>query len=259
MKVSLKELCSRLALAVGMTCLMFAMYYAIGYSYHTVLPDNNMLLTFFVDATVIAAGILFRKKLPPIHEEKRPEKKTVLTFAGILFFMSVSATITSAYIVNVIGDEGFETYEKSVTSAAEYGVWGQIAMFVLSCAFAPVTEEIMFRGIVYRYFRSVHPAVAYLVSSFLFAAMHGTKSHLFIAFFGGLIIARAYELTGSLKWSAAAHAFYNIMASTAGFLIASSLPVVKGVVYPLNLVMIVLTAMLFFMPLPVKNCTEQKS
>ncbi len=77
---------------------------------------------------------------------------------------------------------------------------------------APVVEEIIFRGLVYRAIRqrwAVLPAV--VVTGIIFAAFHYDEARLIPLVFIGAFFAFAYERTGSLWGSIVAHAGLNAM------------------------------------------------
>lgn len=96
------------------------------------------------------------------------------------------------------------------------------ALFVLAVIFAPVTEELVFRGWLYtglRFSWGVWPAL--LVSSALFAAAHYDKTHLYaLAVFPiGLALGAVRECTGSVKASIFFHAINNLAAFSLSMLV----------------------------------------
>ncbi|HTY79416.1 MAG TPA: CPBP family intramembrane glutamic endopeptidase [Candidatus Bathyarchaeia archaeon] len=99
-----------------------------------------------------------------------------------------------------------------------WGSWGYVARETVdSVIWAPLGEEVAFRGVLYAGLRSsfgVAPAAA--ISSALFAIAHGYGVLGFVAvFWSGAIWALAYERTGSLWPGIIAHGAGNLMA-TAG-------------------------------------------
>jgi membrane protease YdiL (CAAX protease family) len=99
-------------------------------------------------------------------------------------------------------------------------VWGTSAEVVAdaidSCAFAPILEEPLFRGVLYATLRlRLGPAPATLVSAALFALAHGYGVVGFVSVFAsGVLWALAYERTRSLLPGMLAHAVSNIQATT---------------------------------------------
>ena len=75
-----------------------------------------------------------------------------------------------------------------------------ILYFLVGCIFAPLVEELFFRGLLYSWIRRSQTApVAVLVSAVLFASMHGFLSP--VQLVGGLAFAAVYEWRGSI-WAA---------------------------------------------------------
>lgn len=96
------------------------------------------------------------------------------------------------------------------------------ALFILAVIFAPVTEELVFRGWLYtglRFSWGVWPAL--LVSSALFAAAHYERTHLYaLAVFPiGLALGAVRECTGSVKASIFFHAINNLAAFSLSMLV----------------------------------------
>ena len=99
-----------------------------------------------------------------------------------------------------------------------WGSWGTVARETVDAVFwAPLAEEIGFRGVLYPALRTRWGAgAAAAASAALFAAAHGYGVAGFAAvFWSGLLWAWAYERTGSILPGLAAHAFSNA-AATAG-------------------------------------------
>ena len=99
-------------------------------------------------------------------------------------------------------------------------VWGTpaevLADAIDSCAFAPLLEEPLFRGILYGTLRlRLGPAPATVVSAALFALAHGYGVVGFASVFAsGVLWALAYERTRSLLPGMLAHAASNVQATT---------------------------------------------
>jgi membrane protease YdiL (CAAX protease family) len=74
----------------------------------------------------------------------------------------------------------------------------------------PLTEELLFRGLLYRLLRRVWGAgPAMIITALGFAIVHGEPWFLFGLFGLGLILAYLYEATGSLAAPLIAHAVHN--------------------------------------------------
>jgi hypothetical protein len=99
-----------------------------------------------------------------------------------------------------------------------WGPWGLVTASLLgTVVFAPVLEEIVFRGLLYATLRRrLGWPLAALLSAAVFAAAHGYGVAGFGSVFAsGLMWAVAYEKTGSLLPGMAAHAANNVSAACA--------------------------------------------
>ncbi len=91
------------------------------------------------------------------------------------------------------------------------GVWSAVKIYVLACVWAPLFEEMVFRGAFYHHLRGQWPAViAALASGFIFAAIHpqgmiAVPALMSLAF----VFAMLREWRGSLIAPMTAHALNN--------------------------------------------------
>ena len=131
---------------------------------------------------------------------------TVLfVFLAFLFVLWLFAQVTATVMYNVFPDASYANYEASSQS----DLYGYVVLTLLA---APIFEEILYRGIIYRYFReSVGRIWGYILSSVVFALMHGTIVHIPIAIMGGLFFAVIYEYTGLLRASIMYHIMFNFL------------------------------------------------
>jgi membrane protease YdiL (CAAX protease family) len=92
--------------------------------------------------------------------------------------------------------------------------WHLAAAVASTVLFPPLVEELVFRrAILWRLKRSLRPATAILVSTLLFTIPHGySPIGLLTVFWTGLVVAWAFNRTGNLWPSVAAHAACNAMA-----------------------------------------------
>lgn len=82
----------------------------------------------------------------------------------------------------------------------------------LSIVAAPVAEELLFRGILYQYFRPVMGVAAgAVVSSLVFGASHGTVPHVLIGLFFGTAQCFLFEYSGQIWWNILVHSLVNVL------------------------------------------------
>jgi len=86
----------------------------------------------------------------------------------------------------------------------------RLGAITLCIIVAPITEELLIRGIILRSFlRHYNPLKAIVISALLFGFFHLNPYQFFSAFVGGLILGWVYFKIGSLWPCIIAHAFFN--------------------------------------------------
>jgi len=94
-------------------------------------------------------------------------------------------------------------------------VWLAFQLFLVAAVFAPIAEELLFRGWIYTSLRAQYGLwVALVLSSAIFAGLHYEDSHIYaLAVFPvGMALGAIRETSGSLKASICFHAFFNAAA-----------------------------------------------
>ena len=93
----------------------------------------------------------------------------------------------------------------------EDGMWGLLFSIVTACIAAPIAEEILYRGVLFRSLANrLHVSVAVLVSSLVFALVHFYPlSSLLTVFTVGAACALCYVSSRTLLTAIALHALYN--------------------------------------------------
>ena len=85
-----------------------------------------------------------------------------------------------------------------------------LLLVTLAVIMAPVVEEIIFRGCIYRFLKSqTSLLVAQIISGCIFSIMHANLLSFVPLIFVGILLARIYEKTGSLNASIWFHALFN--------------------------------------------------
>lgn len=110
-----------------------------------------------------------------------------------------------------------------------------VSMFLYSAFFAPVSEEILFRGFVLRSLRPYGKRFAILGSAFLFAMFHGNLIQAPYAFAAGLVLGYC-AVEYSIVWSTLLHVFNNfiladLLTRLMGLLPAAAAEMINGLVF----------------------------
>ncbi|MEA3470733.1 MAG: type II CAAX endopeptidase family protein [Thermodesulfobacteriota bacterium] len=97
---------------------------------------------------------------------------------------------------------------------------GIILFFLIGGAVAPVAEEVLFRGVIYGFFRRWGVIIAIILSTALFVLSHAIFSRIPLTqAVGGIVFALAYEIEGSLMVPITIH----ILGNLAIFIVGSGL------------------------------------
>lgn len=137
-------------------------------------------------------------------------------------WMIIAAALIYSVLANAALDHFVSHPPEQLTIPTDPGA--AAALFILAVFFAPVTEELVFRGWLYtglRYNWGVWPAL--LATSALFAAAHYERTHLYaLAVFPiGLALGVIRECTGSVRASIFFHAINNFAAFGLSMLVGS--------------------------------------
>lgn len=126
-----------------------------------------------------------------------------------LLFMSMIHEVAFFHLFGREPRSNVEPILKALLDASASPV--VFAGLVLTVAvIAPVAEEIIYRGLLYRAFRDrAGVPVALLLSGFVFAIAHLEQDHLLALWFIGVVLAWVTERSGSLIPAMAAHGLYN--------------------------------------------------
>lgn len=207
--------------AIGQTIFYIALYFLVSFLSSLILVFLGMEIN--IINQIIAGSIIFSLIVIIINREKLNKKgwftgfskkelvKTLeLAFASIIFVNFMLIYLFPNFIDNNMPDIIKDQFE-AIAMASPF-----LALLATSI-FAPIAEEILFRGAVYNLFKdNVGKFTALIVSSVLFALIHlnlyQASYTLFIGLFLGLILMK----TGSLWLPVIFHIVYNLFGGIFG-------------------------------------------
>jgi hypothetical protein len=132
---------------------------------------------------------------------------------GVLFgALFVIATAAVGIVLDLLGIEQTQAAQFPIKGATGGGL---AAIWIAGVVFAPVTEEIFFRGYLYRAMSTLKGATRGLIySSLLFGLLHFNVAALVPITLGAIILSEGYRRTGDLWVPVIAHALNNAFAFT---------------------------------------------
>lgn len=93
-----------------------------------------------------------------------------------------------------------------------------ITATIVMCLFPAVFEEVMFRGVVFNYFRQFGKKAAIIISAFLFAVMHFDFTNFFATFVLGIICALLVSWTNRLIYPMIVHFTLNFVSVMSSYI-----------------------------------------
>jgi membrane protease YdiL (CAAX protease family) len=138
----------------------------------------------------------------------------------LLFWASIAALaalVPSSWLaelsmrIHPVSESWLEFYLEHLPQGGFETVLAVVTVVLL----APVAEELLFRGILYRLARRLWgPAAATFLSALAFALVHAEPWYLFGLFALGVLFAFIYEATGTLTACVVAHGLHNAISLT---------------------------------------------
>ncbi|MBC8127304.1 MAG: CPBP family intramembrane metalloprotease [Gloeobacteraceae cyanobacterium ES-bin-144] len=188
----------------------FTMTLEIGIS---TLPNLHPMGVILLDSaarllpSLIAIGLIFRR---PSHAFRVMGLRQPIALKTIIGLYSLLTLIDQA-MRYVISSDSASTPGGGL-NASEAGIWGLFFTLISACLLAPISEELLYRGVLFRSFWNrlgVLPAA--ILSSMIFAILHFYDGY-GLASVGifGMSCALLYAATGSLGSAIALHLLYNV-------------------------------------------------
>lgn len=214
---------------IGIPAAFFVMYAAMAVlSYQFV--NDAVLCSLMADLVMLAVGGIYYRKCVGDAALSMQPVAIPLTAASLVAVWFISS-LTVTWLTLVLPDMFQSPYAT---------VDGDSALYLLvTLIVAPMTEEVLFRGILFRHAKQVTNIVAaYLVTNVIFALFHGTMLHLYGALVSGIFFTMVYEYTGTISASVSAHAGYNLMVILLSRIGVPDVFFSTWVIIPLNILLV---------------------
>ena len=205
---------------------LFLYFYPLGLILEAVnrllsYPMDSMelnLLFFFVNA--LAVVLIFRKYLVQALREGRWRFPGIFGFALLSFVGYLFSSELVTHLILLLEPSFYNANDANIGMMASRNF---PLMFFCTVILAPLTEETLFRGLIFRGLFDLSPVLAYAVSIVVFSFIHLTAYlpyldalTLALSFLqylpAGLFLARSYHLSGSILSPMLMHAAINALA-----------------------------------------------
>lgn len=219
--------------AVMLVAIVDAVGYAIAHFEDPDLLENLMerimsngwgyILSIAVGAVILLAWKKPGYCLQELWRSSRP--MTARSFLGLLvvFLSGQALALGIQWLLELLGLDMSGVLEISTDS---------LSMFLYAGILAPISEEILFRGLILRSFQPYGKKFAILASAFLFGIYHGNFIQSPFAFAVGLVLGYV-AVEYSMLWSILLHAINNLLLGDLipRLLAPLPVPVQDGVMY----------------------------
>lgn len=156
----------------------------------------------------LAARRLGGEPTPPLRPVRgRPPTGAALGIAGLHVALAILGSYAIGLVMQLVGVPVVEQAQVLEITGGGLGLRPELVLLgITALAAAPISEEILLRGLFFRrLWQQTTPQVAYLASALAFAAIHGNLQGFLVYLWLGLVFARAYALTGRLWCAVLAH------------------------------------------------------
>lgn len=172
----------------------------------------------YLFALLLSLGFLrFRVSMPLPHQlglEWPPPWSHIRYGVGV-YLSSLPLLILVLLLTQIWSDSSRESIALiRFLKASSIGPLTILFLFLVTTLVAPIAEEILFRGLLYKGLRAfLGVPGASLLSAFIFTLMHGLPTARLPIFILGMILNHLYERTGSLIPGITLHAVNNALAT----------------------------------------------
>lgn len=155
------------------------------------LLDDAVVYTMLVSLAIIPVMIWMYKRDSVRYLVEDGQRITGITILAIIMLGIVSCTSMNV----LIGLSGLAKYSEKYQEVSSVIYEASKTMQILAVVvIAPIVEELVYRGLIYRRMREIGPVLpASLISAFVFGINHGNLVQFVFAAGIGILLAMAYE------------------------------------------------------------------
>ena len=188
-----------------------------------IITEQSILITGFVSVVMIPVLLVLMKDDSERFGTEKNGKCRVTTIF-VCMIGACGAALAGNLIMNLTGfieaDDTFDQYIEIFENTAP------LVLTMVTVVLAPVCEELMYRGVIFRRIRSAYGFVpAAILSSVLFGAGHGNLTQGLYSFALGLLFSYAYHRTGKIRVTILMHMAANAFATIADAVLTDTPPV----------------------------------
>lgn len=216
---SQKELCGGLAYLAFELCFLSQILFQLNQLLP--VPFSGAIVNFlYFLINFCAVLLIFIHSLPALWRGFRSHIRSIAGCSLLFFFAYECAAFLMSRLITALDPQFISLNDRHIQTLLSENF---PLMFLGTVLFAPVTEEFLYRGVLFRGLYDRSPAAAWILSSVLFAAVHlsgvvgnaplVTVALCFIQYLpAGLLLAASHRLSGSLLSPILIHIAVNFAA-----------------------------------------------
>ena len=185
---------------------------ALGICILSVINEFSMFITPFLYSKIKGEKLYIGVGLDKRLGFKRIGVAVVVAIATVMAF----APIANAFVALII-KSGYDASSMTTLTVNSWGMY--IVGIIFLCALPAVCEEFLYRGMISRALGDKGMIFGILISSLLFALMHGSPIQLVHQFFLGCVCAIVYYSSRNLRACMIVHFTNNFIAVTGNFIL----------------------------------------
>lgn len=167
----------------------------------------------------LASVVIYRHYLLQSCKDALEKPVRFLSFSVLALALFYALFLTVNYFIFSIEPDYKNLNDEGITELVQVGgIWIILGTVIL----APVAEECLFRGLLFRAIYERHPALAWIISPIAFSAVHllayanlydaGTMALAFLQYLpAGMALCFAYKATGSILSPMLVHGVINLI------------------------------------------------
>lgn len=200
------------------------------------INSNSLIISLVTGLIILALLLLFiKKKVVPPCKLNKISFKTILYIAIFCFGTAVIMGILVGLLTLI-----FPSY-KEISNLMQESHTSIFKLFVI-VVFAPIFEEIFFRGVIFGYLKKNYNIVlAIILQALVFGILHGNIVQGIYAFILGVILALIYYYTNSLYSSIVFHLIFNLLGGVVIPILYIKFPFIIFIFIPLAIACLVFT------------------
>lgn len=168
---------------------------------------NALLYILYIAAPALLVGFIARRDLRPFSYHKRVAPSVavpaLMAAVGLMVLANLVASILATYM------EAFGIPVPDTSSSMDRTALSLMVNLISTAVLPALLEEMVFRGYVLQALRTQGDGIAIVLSSLLFALLHGNLLQIPFAFILGLVMAYLVLQTGNIWLSVILHFITN--------------------------------------------------